>query len=87
MVGTAGSVLIREVFFIQSVLYREVPLCVGLAGHLVPCLLHSSLCSYIISFSRSNPDDPESVIVWDTRTGVKKRGFSASDATDWPVLK
>ena len=26
MVGTADSVLIREVFLIQSVLYREVPL-------------------------------------------------------------
>ena len=49
--------------------------------------LHSLLFSYIVSFSRSDLDNPESVIVWDTRTGVKKRGFSAADATDWPVLK
>ena len=39
MVGTAGSVLIRQVYLIQSVLYREVPLYV--CAHL--CLL----CSYV----------------------------------------
>ena len=43
VVGAANSVLIREVFFIQSVLYREVPLyyfvpgCLSLSCYGCPC--------------------------------------------------
>ena len=82
----------------KSVSHAYYVSCIGLNAELffVPLLGHlctgwspscSLLSSYIVSFSRSNTDDPESVIVWDTRTGAKKRGFAASDATDWPVLK
>ena len=43
MVGTADSVLIREVSFIQSVLYREVPMycsvVLGQDSHVVSTLL------------------------------------------------
>ena len=42
MVGTGDSVLIGEVYFIQSVLYREVPLTVFLSGNgIVVLSVHS----------------------------------------------
>lgn len=32
---------------------------------------------YFITFSDARPDDPEAIIIWDTLTGQKMRGFPA----------
>ena len=42
MVGTGDSVLIGEVSFIQSVLYREVPMTVFLSGNGIVFLIAHS---------------------------------------------
>ena len=47
MVGTADSVLIREVSFIQSVLNREVPLCS--AVHVAVCCSNVNSWTYGIN--------------------------------------
>ena len=30
---------------------------------------------------------PENIIVWDVRTGKKKRSFQRGNAEDWPIIK
>lgn len=32
-------------------------------------------------------DDPQAIIVWDIRTGQKKRGFYCETQSTWPILK
>ena len=34
-----------------------------------------------------NPNDPHQVIIWDIRTGEKKRSFKKLPGEDWPVIK
>jgi len=34
-----------------------------------------------------NPKDPQCIIVWDSRTGKKLRGFLGANTSQWPVLK
>ena len=34
-----------------------------------------------------DPDSPQSIIVWEIRTGKKKRSFQRGNAEDWPILK
>ena len=29
----------------------------------------------------------QSLVIWDIKTGAKKRSFAAADATDWPIIK
>jgi len=47
---------------------------------------------YIVTFSpsmqSSSNEDPNAIIIWDSRTGVKKRSFHAEgDNIIWPILK
>ncbi len=51
-----------------------------------------SLCvfyRYMVTFSPlpDNKDDPQAIIVWDIRTGQKKRGFHCENASVWPIFK
>lgn len=32
-------------------------------------------------------DDPQAIIIWDIRTGQKKRGFHCENASVWPIFK
>ena len=34
-----------------------------------------------------NREDPQAVIIWDLRTGQKKRGFHCENASTWPIFK
>ena len=34
-----------------------------------------------------NPADPQNVIIWDVKTGMKKRTFSKLSKEEWPVIK
>ena len=34
-----------------------------------------------------DPDSPQSIVVWEIRTGRKKRSFQRGNAEDWPILK
>jgi len=34
-----------------------------------------------------DPNDPQCIIIWDARTGVKLRGFLGSNNSTWPVFK
>ena len=45
---------------------------------------------YIVTFSpktANNTDDPTSIIIWDCRTGAKKRAFHSENPIVWPVFK
>lgn len=44
---------------------------------------------YLVTFSPlpDNKDDPRAIIIWDVRTGQKKRGFSCENASVWPIFK
>jgi len=37
--------------------------------------------------SNSENDDPSAIIIWDSRTGVKKRAFHSENPPVWPVFK
>lgn len=32
-------------------------------------------------------DDPQAIIIWDTLTGQKKRGFHCESSAHWPIFK
>jgi translation initiation factor 3 subunit B len=34
-----------------------------------------------------NKEDPQAIIIWDIRTGVKKRGFHCENSSVWPIFK
>ena len=47
---------------------------------------------YLVTFSpvvdpRAVADEPSAIIIWETRTGVKKRAFHAEMPMTWPVFK
>ncbi|ELT99648.1 hypothetical protein CAPTEDRAFT_163351 [Capitella teleta] len=53
-------------------------------------LIDFSPCEkYLVSFSPvpDNRDDPQAVIIWDIRSGMKKRGFHCENASVWPIFK
>ncbi|XP_058950716.2 eukaryotic translation initiation factor 3 subunit B-like [Pocillopora verrucosa] len=53
-------------------------------------LIDFSPCErYLVTFSPlvDNPDDPQAIIIWDIRTGTKKRGFICGDQSQWPVFR
>lgn len=47
------------------------------------------LTRYLVTFSNvvDSPDNPQNIIVWDIKTGLKKRTFMKGSAEDWPILK
>jgi len=53
-------------------------------------LIDFSPCErYMVTFSPmpDNRDDPQAIIIWDIRTGQKKRGFHCENASVWPIFK
>ena len=45
---------------------------------------------YLVTFSQKDmavSEDPTAIIIWDCRTGAKKRGFNAENPPVWPVFK
>ncbi|XP_013408544.1 eukaryotic translation initiation factor 3 subunit B [Lingula anatina] len=53
-------------------------------------LIDFSPCeSYVVTFSPlpGDREDPTAIIIWDARTGQKKRGFHCESASQWPVFK
>ncbi|XP_041363161.1 eukaryotic translation initiation factor 3 subunit B-like [Gigantopelta aegis] len=53
-------------------------------------LLDFSPCEkYMVSFSplQDNLEDPQAIIIWDIRTGEKKRGFHCETQGTWPIFK
>lgn len=53
-------------------------------------LIDFSLCErYVVTYApmQDNPQDPQAIIIWDIRSGLKKRGFLAGNAKQWPVFK
>jgi len=47
-------------------------------------------CRYIVTFApkaERQYDSPEVLIVWEIRTGAKKRSFSELHKSPWPILK
>ncbi|XP_014680977.1 PREDICTED: eukaryotic translation initiation factor 3 subunit B-like [Priapulus caudatus] len=53
-------------------------------------LIDFSPCEkYLVTFSPlpDNKDDPQAIIIWDLRTGIKKRGFHCEKDSVWPIFK
>ncbi|KAK6171444.1 hypothetical protein SNE40_019633 [Patella caerulea] len=53
-------------------------------------LIDFSPCErYLITFSpvQEPRDESESIIIWDIRTGLKKRGFFCENQSTWPIFK
>eukprot|EP00039_Didymoeca_costata_P018547 m.333935 g.333935 ORF g.333935 m.333935 type:complete len:656 (+) comp17247_c0_seq1:73-2040(+) len=54
-------------------------------------LIEISPCEkYIVTWSSdtpSNKNDPQQIIIWDIKSGEKKRGFEAEGDPSWPVFK
>ncbi|EDO38554.1 predicted protein, partial [Nematostella vectensis] len=53
-------------------------------------LIDFSPCErYLVSFSPivTNTEDPTGIVIWEIRTGLKKRGFLAGDTSQWPAFK
>jgi len=53
-------------------------------------LIDFSPCErYMVSFSilQDNPEDPQAIIIWDIRSGTKKRGFHCETRSTWPIFK
>ncbi|XP_031556262.1 eukaryotic translation initiation factor 3 subunit B-like [Actinia tenebrosa] len=53
-------------------------------------LIDFSPCErYLVSFSPipSSSEDPSGIIIWDIRTGLKRRGFLSGDTSQWPAFK
>lgn len=49
-----------------------------------------SSCRYIVTFSPlvdQRAEEPQSIIIWDVRSGLKKRAFNAERPPVWPVFK
>lgn len=60
--------------------------------HSIPLLtnLIFSLFRYIVTFSPlvdQRAEEPQSIIIWDVRSGLKKRAFNAERPPVWPVFK
>jgi len=48
------------------------------------------VCSYLVTFSPlpdNSKDEPQAVIIWDVRTGYRKRSFHCENASAWPIFK
>uniref|UniRef100_A0A8C0GZV5 Eukaryotic translation initiation factor 3 subunit B n=1 Tax=Chelonoidis abingdonii TaxID=106734 RepID=A0A8C0GZV5_CHEAB len=53
-------------------------------------LIDFSPCErYLVTFSplMDTQDDPQAIIIWDTLTGQKKRGFHCESSAHWPIFK
>uniref|UniRef100_UPI00358FACB8 eukaryotic translation initiation factor 3 subunit B-like n=1 Tax=Myxine glutinosa TaxID=7769 RepID=UPI00358FACB8 len=53
-------------------------------------LIDFSPCErYLVTFSPAldTRDDPQAIIVWDIRTGLKKRGFHCESSSHWPIFR
>merc|ERR1719320_31057 len=53
-------------------------------------LIDFSPCErYMVTFSilQDNPEDPQAIIIWDIRSGTKKRGFHCETRSTWPIFK
>jgi len=35
----------------------------------------------------NSKDEPQAVIIWDVRTGYRKRSFHCENASAWPIFK
>ena len=74
----------------HTYMYLTLPQTFTLMSILTPnvCTYHST-CRYLVTFSTvvDNPDNPQNIIVWDIKTGLKKRTFTKGSAEDWPILK
>ena len=48
-----------------------------------------TVCRYLVTFSPliDNTEDPQAIIIWDLRTGYKKRGFHSESAAVWPIFR
>ncbi|CAB3991027.1 Eukaryotic translation initiation factor 3 subunit B [Paramuricea clavata] len=63
---------------------------IGKFGHQGVQMIDFSPCErYIVTFSPlpDTPSDPQSIIIWDVRTGAKKRAFQCGNVARWPVFK
>nr|XP_003226093.1 PREDICTED: eukaryotic translation initiation factor 3 subunit B [Anolis carolinensis] len=59
-------------------------------GHQGVQLIDFSPCErYLVTFSplMDTQDDPQAIIIWDTLTGQKKRGFHCESSAHWPIFK
>ena len=34
-----------------------------------------------------NESDPQNIIIWDVKTGSKKRTFTKTQGDEWPIIK
>ncbi|XP_002736509.1 eukaryotic translation initiation factor 3 subunit B-like [Saccoglossus kowalevskii] len=53
-------------------------------------LIDFSPCErYMVTFSPlvDKKEDPQAIIIWDIRTGAKRRGFHCENAAQWPIFK
>lgn len=53
-------------------------------------LIDFSPCErYLVTFSplQTNQEEPSAIIIWDIRTGQKKRGFHCETQSTWPIFK
>lgn len=63
---------------------------IGKFGHQGVQMIDFSPCErYIVTFSPlpDTASDPQSIIIWDVRTGAKKRAFQCGDNSRWPIFK
>ncbi|KAK3091595.1 hypothetical protein FSP39_021018 [Pinctada imbricata] len=59
-------------------------------SHIGVQLIDFSPCErYLVTFSPlpTNQEDQHQIIIWDLRTGMKKRGFHCETQATWPILK
>ncbi|GFO04236.1 eukaryotic translation initiation factor 3 subunit b [Plakobranchus ocellatus] len=59
-------------------------------GHQGVQLIDFSPCErYLVTFSplQDSHDDPQAIIIWDIRSGIKKRGFHCESRSTWPIFK
>ncbi|XP_075421716.1 eukaryotic translation initiation factor 3 subunit B [Ascaphus truei] len=53
-------------------------------------LIDFSPCErYLVTFSplMDTQDDPQAIIIWDTLSGLKRRGFHCESSAHWPIFK
>lgn len=53
-------------------------------------LIDFSPCErYLVTFSplQASGEEPNAIIIWDIRTGQKKRGFHCETQSTWPIFK
>jgi len=61
-------------------------------GCFTDSIFYDSHCvfSYLVTFSPlpdNSKDEPQAVIIWDVRTGYRKRSFHCENASAWPIFK